>query len=346
MLEEIQMKKLIYIAIAFAFSSGLALAQGSLNFYNWTDYTSPELIEKFEKETGIKVNVDVYDSNESLLAKLKSGATGYDLAVPSQNFVQIMVNEGMLEEVNAFEMENFKYVDERWRNPQWDPEQKYTAPWQFGTTSFSVRTDANTGSCNTLKTFFEPEGEACGKLGVFKTPEEVVSLAHLYLGQEYCADDSDSLKAIQALLEKQKECVLVYSSEATTDRLANKETVISNTWNGDVMRIRTEGAPVEYCYPKEGIVGWYDSLVIPKGAENIENAKKFINFVMKPENMALESNFARYANAIPESTQYMDGELASAPENSVPSTTPVKFQTNCSAKYIKAVDKIWTKLLQ
>ncbi|MEM7070515.1 MAG: extracellular solute-binding protein [Pseudomonadota bacterium] len=341
------MKKLFISIIAIAFSGQIAWAQGELNLYNWTDYTPPELIEKFERETGIKVNLDVYDSNESLLAKLKSGATGYDIAVPSQNFVEIMIEENMLEELNATEMENFKYVDARWRNPYWDPEQKYTAPWQLGTTSFGIRTDVEgIGSCDTLKTFFEPQGEAVGKLGVFRTPEEVVGLAHLYLGQEFCSDDRDSLKAIQELMRNQKPAVLVYSSEATTDRLANKETVVSNNWNGDLMRIRLEGAPVQYCYPKEGIVGWYDSLVIPRGAKNIENAKKFVNFVMKPQNMALVSNFARYANAIPESVQYMDGELANAPEVHVPEGIPVKFGQNCSAKYIKAIDRIWTRLLQ
>ncbi|MEM7072644.1 MAG: extracellular solute-binding protein [Pseudomonadota bacterium] len=323
-----------------------AAAEGELNFYNWTDYTSPELIAKFEAETGIKVNLDAYDSNESLLAKLKSGAVGYDLAVPSQNFITIMIEEGMLEEMNAFELPNFSHVDERWRYPAWDPQQKYSAPWQFGTTSFSIRSDAGAGSCDTLKTFFEPGPAACGKLGVFKTPEEVVGLAQIYLGQELCTDDGESMKAIQALLQKQKQCVLVYSSEATTDRLANNETVVSNTWNGDVMRIRLEGAPVEYCYPKEGILGWYDSLVIPKGAPNLENARTFVNFLMQPENMALQSNFARYSNAISASTAHLDEDLASAPEIAVPSDVPVTFAENCSAKYIKSVDRIWTRLLQ
>ncbi len=321
-------------------------AAGDLYFYNWTDYTPQELLDKFEKDTGIKVTLDTYDSNETLLAKLKSGATGYDLAVPSQNFVTIMISEGLLEEVDVSAMSNYKNVDERWRNPSWDPEQKYSGPYQMGTTSFAIRTDAPDVSCESLKYFFEPEGDACGNVSVFKTPEEVASMAHLYLGQKYCADDSASLKAMQALLQKQNKCTKVYSSEGMIDRMSAKTVTVTNAWNGDVMRARLEGTPIQYCYPKEGLVGWYDSLVIPKGAKNIENAKTFMNWLMEPENMAIVSNFARYANAIPGSAKFLDKELAEAPEASVPAGIEVRFSETCGAKYVKSIDKIWTKLLQ
>lgn len=332
--------------LALAFSVSAAQAAGELFFYNWTDYTPQDVLDKFEKETGIKVTLDTYDSNETLLAKLKSGATGYDLAVPSSNFVTIMVMEGLLEEVDVKSMPNYKYVDPRWRGPAWDPEQKYTSPYQYGTTSYAIRTDAPDVSCDSLKSFFEPSGDACGNLSVFTTPEEVVSMAQLYLGQQYCADDSKSLKAIQALLQKQNKCVKVYSSEGMIDRMANKTVTITNAWNGDVMRARNEGVPIKYCYPKEGVVGWFDSLVIPKGAKNYDNAKAFMNFLMAPENMALVSNFARYSNAIPESAKYVDPQLATAPETNPPGDVEVRVSETCGPKFVKAVDKIWTKLKQ
>ena len=323
-----------------------AQAAGELNFYNWTDYTPDDLIEKFEKETGINVTMDTYDSNETLLAKLKSGAVGYDLAVPSSNFVSIMVSEGLLEEVDVKSMPNYKNVDPRWQGPAWDPEQKYTSPYQYGTTSFAVRTDAADVTCESLKTFFEPEGEACGNVSVFATPEEVASMAALYLGQPYCDDRSDSLKAMQKLLQTQNKCVKVYSSEGMIDRVATKTVTVTNAWNGDAMRARLEGTPIEYCYPKEGLVGWFDSLVIPKGAENYENAKTFMNFLMEPENMAMVSNFARYSNAIPASTEFLDPELATAPEANVPDGIEVRVSETCGPKFVKSIDKIWTKLRQ
>jgi len=341
------MKKLLGLSLAasLSLSAGQLQAEGELFFYNWTDYTSEEMIAKFEKDTGIKVTVDTYDSNETLLAKLKSGATGYDLAVPSQNFVDIMIAEELLETVDVSAMPNFKNVAKAFQNPTWDPEQKYSSPYQMGTTSYAINPESGVGSCASLKEFFEPNAEASGNLGVFKTPEEVANLAHIYLGQEFCTEDTDDLKAVQSLMAKQKEHVKVFSSEGTMERLGTGVTLISNAWNGDAMRQRLDGAPVQYCFPQEGVVGWYDSLVIPKGAKNIENAKTFMNWLMDPENMAMQSEFARYANAIVGTEAFASEEMASAPEVSVPDV-PVKFGKSCGAKYVKAIDKIWTKILQ
>ncbi len=336
----------IIAGMALLFGVTTAQAAGELFFYNWTDYTPEDMLQKFEKDTGIKVTMDTYDSNETLLAKLKSGATGYDLAVPSSNFLTIMIQEGLLEKVDVKSMPNYKNVDPRFQGPDWDPEQMYSSPYQYGTTSFAIRTDVPGLSCDSLATFFEPEGAACGNLSVFQTPEEVASMAQLYLGQQYCQDDSESLKAIQALLQKQNKCTKIYSSEGMIDRMATKTVTVTNAWNGDAMRARLEGTPIEYCHPKEGVVGWSDSLVIPKGAKNKQNAEIFMNWLMAPENMAMVSNFARYANAIPSSSKYLEPELATAPETNPPSNVEVRVSETCSPRFVKAIDKIWTKLRQ
>jgi len=341
------MRKLLGLALAGAVSlaAGQAHAAGELFFYNWTDYTGDKMLAKFQKDTGIKVTVDTYDSNETLLAKLKSGATGYDLAVPSQNFVTIMIEEALLEKVDVSKMENFKHVAKAFQNPSWDPDQMYSSPYQMGTTSYAIAVDAGVGDCSSLKEFFEPNEKASGSVGVFKTPEEVANMAHIYLGQEFCTEKTEDLKAVQALLQGQKSHVKVFSSEGTMDRLGSGVTTVSNAWNGDAMKQRLAGGKIKYCFPKEGVVGWYDSLVIPKGAKNIENAKIFMNWLMAPENMALQSDFAKYANPIMGTGEHMGEDMAKSPEVSVP-TVPVKFGKSCGPKYVKAIDKIWTKLLQ
>ncbi|NNE21443.1 MAG: extracellular solute-binding protein, partial [Rhizobiales bacterium] len=330
------MKRLLGLALAGAVSlaAGQAHAAGELFFYNWTDYTGDKMLEKFQKDTGIKVTVDTYDSNETLLAKLKSGATGYDLAVPSQNFVTIMIEEGLLEQVDVSKMANFKHVAEAFQFPDWDPKQMYSSPYQMGTTSYAIAADAGVGDCSSLKEFFEPNEKASGSVGVFKTPEEVANMAHIYLGQDFCTEKTEDLKAVQALLEGQKAHVKVFSSEGTMDRLGSGVTLISNAWNGDAMKQRLAGGKIKYCFPKEGVVGWYDSLVIPKGAKNIENAKIFMNWLMAPENMALQSDFAKYANPIKGTGEHMGEDMAKSPEVSVPSV-PVKFGKSCGPKYVK-----------
>ena len=225
-------------AAVLALHSGAVRAQGDLYIYNWSDYTSPELIEKFENETGITVTVDVYDSNETALAKLQSGATGYDIVVPSQHFVEIMINEDLLQKVGVHGMPNFANVDSRWTFPEWDPEQEYTAPWNWGSASFSYRADLYGGTGTSLQEFFEPSEEVCGRLGVFEAPDEVVNMANLYLGIPYCSEDPAEMMRVQELLVNQKPCVTMYSSEAMNDRLANGDVIVYSHWNGYSTRRR------------------------------------------------------------------------------------------------------------
>ena len=335
---------LLTTAIAMLISAS-ANAAGELFIYNWTEYTPPELVEKFEKETGIKVSVDTYDSNETLLAKLQAGATGYDLVVPSQNFVPIMINEGLIQKVAVYDLPNYKNYEENWKKPAWDPQHEYSAPWQWGTTSFSYSDDYS-GKGESLKEFFEPSEELRGRLSVFPTPDEVVSLANIYLGIPFCSEDPKEMKKIQDLLVAQKEFVVAYNNETMSDLIASGEALMTNHWNGYSRLGRLAGAPVNYAYPKEGVVGWFDSLVVPTSAKNVENARKFMNFMMDPVNMAILTENQGYGDAIKGTAQYYSDELKSAPEVNPPSDLNVVFAPTCSPKAQSLIDKVWTKVLQ
>ncbi len=329
----------------FALTAATAFAE-ELHLYNWTDYTAPELLEKFTAETGIKVVVDTYDSNETLLAKLQTGATGYDVVFPSQNFVKIMINEGLLQKIDIKGMPNYANVSAKFQNPPWDPTQEYSAPWHWGSTSVQYRSDLYDGKVESLSEFFEPSAQVAGRLQVFKTPEEVINLASLYLGIPFCTEDPNDAKRLFNLMKGQKPSVLLYSSESMTDRLANGEVIMSNAWNGDAMKARLEANEnIVYAYPKEGVVGWFDSIVVPKGASNVDAAKKFINFMMAPENSAINANFSRYASAIDGASEFFDADMAGAPELATP-TVPVVFGEACSDKGQKLIEKIWTQLLK
>lgn len=334
------------LVLAVFAAPSAALAEGRLNLYNWTDYTPPELLEKFERETGVEVVLDTYDSNETLLAKMQAGGANYDLVVPSQHFVKIMIEEGLLQKVNVAALPNYKFVDPRWRNPPWDPRQEYSSPYQMGSASFAFRADLYSGKGESLKEFFEPGGEVCNRLGVFKSPDEVVTLAHLYLGSPFCSEDPEEMQAVLDLLLKQKECVTVYSSEAQNDRLKNGDVIMHSHWDGYTYVGVSEGVDLVYAYPKEGVVGWFDNLVVPAAAENVENARKFMNFLMHPENMAALSNFASYANAIPESSAHLKPELKTAQALNVPDGVPVKFNEACGPKAQKLMDQVWRRVLQ
>jgi spermidine/putrescine transport system substrate-binding protein len=347
---EMNLGTLLSTTALLAFAAGAANAEGKLNIYNWTDYTSPDVIAKFEKETGIKVTLDTYDSNETLLAKLQAGATGYDIIIPTHNFVPIFIEEGLVQEVGASALPNYANVDERWRNPAWDPEEKYTAPFHMGSTSVAYRRDLYGKDMTSLGEYFEPAPEVQGRISAFKTPEEMVNLAHLYLGQDFCNEDPAAMQKVQDLLVAQKPHVMAYSSEGMNDRLVNGDVIMTAHWNGYALKGRElgkeQGQDVVYAYPKEGVIGWMDNIMIPTAAENIDNARAFINFMMDPENMGLQSNFTGYGNAITGSDQFMTEELRTAPEINPPAGAKMVFSFACNAESQGLIDRVWTNVLR
>lgn len=343
------MKKLYCVLLAvlvIGLCAGGAMAQGELFLYNWTDYTSPDVIKKFEKETGIKVTLDTYDSNETLLAKLKAGGGGYDIVVPSQNFLPIMIKEGLLQKINAAQLEGYANIIDSLKDPIWDPDNAYSIPWQHGTTAFSVNTEVYKGDINTYKILFEPPPELQGKIAMFGSPDEVIPMALIYLGFEQCNESPQEMKKVQDLLVRQKPYVKVYNSDGILERLVSGDVAIHNNWNGYAMRTRMQKPSIKYAYPAEGVLSWADSLVVPKDARNRDNAVKFIGFMLQPENAGMQSNFARYANGIKGSEAFMDEELKAAPEMRVPPGVKMIFSMACSEKSIKLYDKVWTKLKQ
>ena len=333
------------MAAVMGLTSSVAFAE-TLHVYNWTDYTAPELITKFEAETGIKVVIDTFDSNETLLAKLQTGATGYDVVFPSQHFVEILIKENLIQKIDIKGMSNYKNVVEKFQSPPWDPMQEYSVPWHWGSASVQYRSDLYDGKLESLKEFFEPSDQVKGRLQVFKSADEVVTMASLYLDIPFCTEDPQDAKRILEVLKGQKDAVLLYASESMTDRLANGEVIMASAWNGDTMKGRLEvNENIVYAFPKEGVVGWFDSIVVPTGASNVEAAKKFMNFMMDPENIAINANFARYATAIVGAEEFFNEDMIGAPELATP-TVPVVFGEACSDKGQKLIERIWTQLLK
>src|SRR3972149_7888543 len=184
----------VLAAVGMAFGAGQAMADGELHIYNWGNYTNPKLIEKFEQQYNAKVTLDDYDSNETMLAKVKAGATGYDIVVPGDYMVQIMIQEGLLAGTKPNEMENFKNVDPRWVDVYWDRGRNYTVPWQWGTTTFTVNTAVYDGDINTLAILFDPPGRLCGRINMLLDPNDVINAGLRYLDLPRCNSSADDLK--------------------------------------------------------------------------------------------------------------------------------------------------------
>jgi spermidine/putrescine transport system substrate-binding protein len=264
---------------------------GELHIYNWGNYTNPDLIQQFEDTYQVKVTLDNYDSNEIMLAKIKGGATGYDIVVPSDYMVAVMIKEGLLEETKPNQMENFKNIDPRWIDVYWDKGRNYTVPWQWGTTAFTVNTDVYKGDINTYKLIFDPPPELQGRINMLDDMNEVINAGLRYLDLPRCNKNPEDLKKLTALLMGAKKYWRTFDY-ATIEKLTSKDVDLSQQWNGASLRVRLQMPSMAYAYPKEGLSGWMDNVAVLKSAPDMENAKKFQNFVMDPENAALISNFA------------------------------------------------------
>lgn len=330
-------------AIALFFATP-ALAEGNLNIYAWSESISPELIEKFSKEYDVNVNVDGYTSNEDLLTKLQAGASGYDVALPSQHFLRIMIDQGLVENYGANKLEAYNYIQERWRNQWWDETQEYSIPMSYGTAGFVVNTKEYDGPTDSLKYFFEPEGALVGKIAMLSYPDEIIGTAQLYLGIPFCTEDPVEMKKVLDLLMAQKPAVAAYSSDNIEGRLGSGEVAAHFWWDGETVRAIADNAPLHYAMPKEGLVGWIDSLVIPTGAPNRDNAIKFIEFMAKPENATIEMN--HYAHASPLTVIDADRKYTEEVAPALYPTVPVGMSRTCSPAAQDLVTKVWTQLLQ
>ncbi|MBW3098582.1 extracellular solute-binding protein [Pseudohoeflea coraliihabitans] len=343
------MKALIRLfgaASVLAFASSAAMAEGELNIYNWGNYTNLDMIKKFEEKHDVKVNLDGYDSNEAMLAKVKAGDTGYDIVVPGDYMIKVMIGEGLLEEVKPNEMENFKNVDSQWVDVWWDPGRNYSIPYQWGTTSFTVDTTVYDGDINTLALMFDPPEVLKGRINMLNDMNDVINAGLRYLGYGRCNGNQDELREVLDLLMAAKPHWRTMDY-ATIEKLTSGDVDLSQTWNGAAMRARAQRETLQYAYPKEGFTGWMDNVAVLKGAPNLENAKLFINFMMDPENAAMTSNFARYANGIKGSEEFMDEEMLSAREIVMPEDAPEPdFVTPCPQEVVDLYNKIWTRLKQ
>jgi spermidine/putrescine transport system substrate-binding protein len=331
--------------LALLASAGSAAAEGELNIYNWGNYTNPDLIKKFEEAHGVKVTLTDYDSNTTALTKVKAGGHGFDIVVPSANYVPIFVKEGLLLEARPDEMSNFKNVDPKWVDVSWDPGRHYTVPWQWGTTGIALNTSVYSGDPNTSAIFMDPPEELVGKVNVVPEMADVLALAIMYEGGQPCTEDKVLLKKVRDALmaAKPKWMSMDYG---TTEKLSNSDLMASVNWNGSTFRARANNPNVVYGYPKEGYPIWMDSVAILKDAKNVENAKLFMNFIMEPENAALISAFARYANGITGSEAFMPEEMKTAPEIVVPDEFKAAgtFLPTCPKSAQDLYTAIWTEL--
>ncbi len=253
-----------------------------MNLAIWSNYLSPELLQQFESQTGIHVEVSNYSSNEELLAKLQTGASGYDVVVPSDYMIVAMTQLGLLQPLQMAQLPNSKNLDSDLLKKNFDPENKFTVPYSWGTTGIAVHKDLYKGTIKSWKQLFTSP-ELKGKFTLLDDSREVIAAALKSLGFSLNSKDPAQLAKVKELLIKARKNVKAFKSE-TKDALVQQEAAIMHAWSTDALQAQeaTHGK-VDYIIPEEGATLWIDNLAIPATAKNVAEAHQFINFMLDPK---------------------------------------------------------------
>ncbi|GAA6131443.1 polyamine ABC transporter substrate-binding protein [Halopseudomonas sabulinigri] len=309
---------------------GVAQADGKLNIYNWSDYIAEDTIANFEKETGIQVTYDVYDSNDVLDAKLLTGRSGFDIVVPSNNFLTKQIKAGVYLELDHSKLPNMSNL-----NPELmkqmesiDPGSAHSIPYLWGTNGIGYNVEKVEAALggeappNSWALIFDPKYtsklSSCG-ISMLDSADEMLPNALAYLGLDPNSNNADDIKkAEELLLGVRKDITYFHSSRYISD-LANGDICVAAGFSGDIFQAaaRAEeaenGIDIKYIIPKEGATLWFDMLAIPKDSSNPDNAHAFINYILRPDVIAPITDYVAYANPNKASNEMVDEEIFNDP---------------------------------
>lgn len=352
---------------AAAAESGAAPAAGGdeekvLNIYNWSDYIAEDTIPNFEKETGIKIRYDVFDSNEVLEAKMLAGKTGYDLVVPTANFLARQVQAGVFQKLDKSKLTNYGNLDPEMMKTlsKYDPDNAYSVPWMWGTTGVGYNVakikermpDAPIGSWDLV---LKPENAAmfadCG-ITMLDAPTEIMATILNYLGKDPASEDPKDLEAAEALMMQLRPHIKYFHSSQYINDLANGEICLVVGWSGDVFIAQSraeeagQGTEIGYYIPDGGAEVWFDLVAMPADAPHPNNAHLFLNYILRPEVIADISNFVTYANANSAATEFVDDEVKNNPAIYPPAEVKAKLFPNPihTAEYDRLLTRSWTRI--
>ncbi len=322
------MRKIYPLLAVFIFSISFhaSAQQREVFIYNWSDYITDEVLVQFTEETGIKVNYDVYESNEVLESKLFAGNTGYDVVVPTGSFLDRQIRAGIYQKLDRSKLPNIKYIDADMleSSANHDPGNLYSIPYLWGTTGIGYNVDkvkeilGEDAPINSYDLLFKEEYvsklNACG-VHILDSPSDVFEIALNYTGRDPYDLSLPAQWGSRNLLRKIHPHVTKFHSEDYVDAFANGEICLALGYSGDFFHAQAlaeeaeNGVSIEYVIPNEGTIIWFDLMAIPKDAPNVAEAHEFINFIMRPEIIGQITNYVWYANPNSTSNEFVDEEI-------------------------------------
>ncbi len=339
------MKKLSLAVLLFLFPAVAFAAQELVYVFNWAEYMPDAVLAKFQKETGIRAVYSTYDNNEAMFAKVKIlKGESYDIVVPSTYYVDRMRKEGLIQAIDKAKIPNFRNLDPDLLNKSYDPENRYSIPYLWGSTAIGVNSEyLDPKTVRSWKDLWK--GEFRGKVLLIDDIREVFGLGLKVLG--YSVNDTDPVHIEQAYekLRTLKPNVRLFSADSPKQPFLNQEVHIGMLWNGEAYMASQENPKIQYVYPEEGAMMWIDNMVIPRGAKNLENAHRFINFILRPDIARQISEEIGYASPNKAALELMDKavreNITVYPDKAT--IEKAEFQTDVGDA-ILVYEKYWEKL--
>jgi len=334
-----------------------------LHVYNWSDYIAPDTVAKFEKQSGIKVVYDVYDSNETLEAKLLAGQSGYDIVVPSNNFLAKQIKAKVYQPLDKAQLPNWQNLNKDLLKTLEvsDPGNRYAAPYMWGSIGIGFNPEkvkaalGENAPVDSWDLLFKPENieklKGCG-VSFLDSPTEILPIALHYLGYPTDSQDAKQLQEAEALFLKIRPSVTYFHSSKYISDLANGNICVAVGYSGDIYQAKSRaeeakgGIKVSYNIPKEGAGTFFDMVAIPADAKNPAGAHAFMNFLMQPEIMAEITNVVQFPNANAAATPLVDEAIRTDPGVYPSDATMKKLYTTVDlpAKVQRAMTRSWTKI--
>ena len=322
-------KTLLALSLMGAMAGAAQADDKVLHVYNWSDYIAPDTIANFEKESGIKVVYDVFDSNETLEAKLLAGKSGYDIVVPSNSFLAKQIKAGVYQELDKSKLSNYDNLNKSLLKAVSvsDPDNKHAFPYMWGSMGIGynpekVKAALGVDKIDSWDVLMKPENiaklKSCG-VSFLDSPTEMLPVALHYLGLPTDTTKKADLKQAEDLFMKIRPSIGYFHSSKYISDLANGNICVAVGYSGDIEQAKTRAAEaggkvkIAYDIPKEGAGSFFDMVAIPKDAENVEAAYAFMNYLLKPDVMAAITNSVRFPNGNEKATALVDKDITSDP---------------------------------
>ena len=300
---------LFYAADALSAGGGKS-GKNTLTIFNWGEYIDPELLKQFEKETGIHVIYETFDSNEAMMTKIQQGGTAYDIAVPSEYMIEKMKEENLLIPLDKSKIPNLKNIDPYFLDLPFDDDNKYSVPYFWGTVGIvynpNLVGDLDFSSWDDL---WDPSLKR--KVFLVDGAREVIGMGLNSLGYSLNSLDNHELRKATDKLITLAPNVKAIIGDEITPLMINNEATVALTWSGQAADMMSENEELDFAVPEEGSNLWFDNMVIPKTSKNIEGAHKFINFMLKAESGAQNADYVGYSTPNIAAMKLMDKEVVS-----------------------------------